>query len=147
MKQCTKCKKTKPLSDFYRASKSSKYYRSKCKKCQIEYWDARQKQEPIKYSARRKLRTKVASGTIVKPEKCECCKKKGLLHGHHDDYSAPFKVKWLCPSCHSLLHRKHMKCIVDGCELRPCSKGCCAKHYYIMYVKPRNLLKQAMRTA
>jgi hypothetical protein len=49
------------------------------------------------------VRKAVISGAIIKPNKCERCKKifpKHSIHGHHDDYSKPFKVRWLCNLCH-----------------------------------------------
>ena len=27
------------------------------------------------------------------------------LHGHHEDYSQPLEVVWLCAPCHGLRHR------------------------------------------
>jgi hypothetical protein len=40
------------------------------------------------------------NGLIPPPTICEDCGKGGLLHGHHEDYSKPLDVNWLCPSCH-----------------------------------------------
>jgi hypothetical protein len=42
----------------------------------------------------------VRSGKLKKSNKCEVCGEKGKLHGHHDDYSKPYEVRWLCESCH-----------------------------------------------
>jgi hypothetical protein len=33
---------------------------------------------------------------------CSCGK---LAEAHHDDYSQPFKITWLCRTCHKALHR------------------------------------------
>src|SRR3990167_10496865 len=57
-----------------------------------------------KERARQKLRYAVWTGKVIKPEYCERCAKKGLLHGHHHDYSKPFEVQWLCSICHGLAH-------------------------------------------
>jgi len=46
---------------------------------------------------------------VFKPLECSNChrtfKQKRYIQGHHDDYSKPFNVKWLCQQCHSDLHR------------------------------------------
>lgn len=64
-------------------------------------WD---KKHPDKRKAGDILRTAVARGKIKKPERCENCDRKVRLSGHHEDYSQPLKVKWLCSSCHKLIH-------------------------------------------
>ena len=62
------------------------------------------KNNPIKISARRRLQDAVRDGRITRPDKCECCETNCIPHGHHDDYLEPFKVKWLCRTCHDKLH-------------------------------------------
>lgn len=59
--------------------------------------------------ARWKLRAEVAAGRKVKPNQCEGCLQVFPLRriqGHHEDYSKPFDVRWLCQKCHGLLHRE-----------------------------------------
>ena len=34
---------------------------------------------------------------------CENCGREPT-HAHHEDYSQPLVVTWLCPRCHTLLH-------------------------------------------
>ena len=49
------------------------------------------------------------AGRIVKPRKCEVCgdcPRSRALHAHHDDYSKPLEVRWLCSACHGVFHRK-----------------------------------------
>ena len=41
----------------------------------------------------------------LKPEPCEGCGDP-KAQKHHDDYSKPLEVRWLCVNCHILLHRK-----------------------------------------
>jgi hypothetical protein len=43
-------------------------------------------------------------GDIVKPNKCEKCKRTCKPQGHHEDYSKPFEVEWLCAKCHGKRH-------------------------------------------
>jgi integrase len=50
------------------------------------------------------VRKALASGVLTKPENCEICGLKETLDAHHDDYSKPLEVKWLCRSCHKCNH-------------------------------------------
>src|ERR1017187_2452927 len=47
-------------------------------------------------------------GEVTRPKTCEKChtkpKGKRRLHGHHEDYSAPLKIIWLCAGCHRKVH-------------------------------------------
>ena len=42
---------------------------------------------------------------IPKGKLCEKCKKNKAEERHHDDYSKPLKVKFLCKKCHNVLRR------------------------------------------
>lgn len=55
----------------------------------------------IKILARLKARYAVKDGTLLKPKKCEVCTEIKPLQGHHEDYSKPLEVIWLCSSCHA----------------------------------------------
>jgi hypothetical protein len=55
--------------------------------------------------ARNKLRQAVYYGRIYKPTKCEICGSVTPLDGHHNDYSLPLIVEWLCRKCHGKKHR------------------------------------------
>jgi len=45
-------------------------------------------------------------GKINKPSCCSSCGDERKLAAHHDDYEFPFKVRWLCYSCHGREHSK-----------------------------------------
>lgn len=66
----------------------------------------RYQDDPHKRRARGVLRTAVHEGRIVKPDQCSECGWVGRVHGHHEDYSKPLEVVWLCAICHGLRHRK-----------------------------------------
>lgn len=58
-----------------------------------------------KNNAQQKLRHAVKIGKIVKTA-CEKCGNQ-KSEGHHDDYSKPLSVRWLCRSCHANEHRRY----------------------------------------
>jgi len=47
----------------------------------------------------------VARGKLNK-EPCEKCGSKTRIHGHHDNYSKPLEVRWLCAKHHNELHKR-----------------------------------------
>ena len=136
MKQCFKCKQEKPLSDFYRHPQMKDGRVNKCKECnkvdvrenrkdRIEYYRAydrergnRQDAEyrkryrernPIKYGAHCMVANAVQEGRLAKSDICESdgCEGSERLHGHHDDYSRPMDVRWLCAACHHEWHKEN----------------------------------------
>lgn len=64
------------------------------------------KQFPLKYKAHCIVNNAIRNGKLIKPEICETCSKPGRqIEGHHNDYSKPLEVVWLCSACHKQLHR------------------------------------------
>lgn len=64
---------------------------------------------PERDKARRSYRYAIETGVLVRPDTCEMCGEKpkvGKIQGHHEDYSKPLEVKWLCVRCHGFVHRK-----------------------------------------
>jgi hypothetical protein len=59
-----------------------------------------------RHNAGNTLRRAVKKGKVVRPYICQECGRKGRIVAHHEDYSQPFNVKWLCYSCHKLIHLK-----------------------------------------
>ena len=60
--------------------------------------------QKFKTAAKNKLDYAVRKGLIKRPKRCSNCPNTGRIEGHHEDYSKPFEVDWLCVSCHQLLH-------------------------------------------
>lgn len=56
-----------------------------------------------KVRARAKLAYNLKVGNIVKPTQCSNCDSPDRLDGHHNDYSKPLDVVWLCRPCHSVV--------------------------------------------
>ena len=50
----------------------------------------------VVYRARRQ-------GVLVSPNRCGLCGANGYVVAHHDDYSKPLDVRWLCKKCHMCL--------------------------------------------
>lgn len=63
-----------------------------------------QKAHPEAMKTRKKVWRAVRNGKLIKPNKCTQCKRVTKLSGHHDDYSKPLELLWLCSSCHKLKH-------------------------------------------
>jgi hypothetical protein len=62
---------------------------------QAERWPEREK-------ARRLTRAAILGGRLI-PEPCERCRDP-QAQAHHDDYSKPLVVRWLCRDCHAEHH-------------------------------------------
>ena|SRR3990167_4473149 len=58
----------------------------------------------FKKTAHRLLRSAVMSGELKKPDKCQQCSSTKPIQAHHEDYSKPLEVLWMCVSCHSKRH-------------------------------------------
>lgn len=67
---------------------------------QILHWPA--------LNARAALHRAVKSGRLKKPPFCQRCEQETQdLEAHHDDYSKPLDVQWLCVPCHTTVHPHH----------------------------------------
>jgi len=60
---------------------------------------------PEKQKATCAVNNAVRDGRLQKLP-CKNCGSKKRVHGHHDDYSKPLDVIWLCPRCHKEYHRQ-----------------------------------------
>ena len=59
-----------------------------------------------KTKAEDKLGYAILHNKIIRPDECSVCHKKCIPHGHHFDYTKPLEVIWVCPACHSQIHRQ-----------------------------------------
>lgn len=84
-----------------RARKLADYYANR------ESWQARYNAKPIE--AKRAwwaVKWAVESGKIHRPPVCSRCEEPGhRIEAHHEDYSKPLEVTWLCSRCHGELRR------------------------------------------
>jgi hypothetical protein len=137
-KNCIKCGDSKPLDDYYKHSRMSDGHLNKCKKCcrldaianrrkRVDYYRAYDKaraatdrrkmrladrqrryrsSNSAKAAARCAVYRAVLSGRLCR-HPCEVC---GAVEvdGHHDDYSQPLRVRWLCRKHHLIEHRNYV---------------------------------------
>ncbi|MBA7587979.1 hypothetical protein ES708_30027 [subsurface metagenome] len=69
-----------------------------------------QQEHPDRVLASNKLHHALKIGKIFKPQFCQICGKERKLSGHHEDYTKPLEVLWVCSSCHKLKHnvKRHL---------------------------------------
>lgn len=134
MKQCFKCNEMLPLSEFYAHPMMADGYVNKCKECnkkdvqanyrkrhdQYRKYDLLRKNLPHRQELKKRVTQKYRSeqptkykahaavGRAVREGKLQrgSCERCGSLrvHGHHEDYSKPLEVMWLCPLHHKERH-------------------------------------------
>lgn len=104
------CKISIKTRDKEKARESNRKYMGRARKNNLEKFRKRERsrirEKDEKYFARLELHNAVKRGDIVKPKCCENCGKEERLTAHHDDYSKPLEVSWLCYRCHGKRHRK-----------------------------------------
>ena len=68
---------------------------------------------PEKRKAQHTVGNAIRDGKLVR-QPCEVCGVSGkkesgrnMVHAHHDDYSKPLEVRWLCDTHHNEHHRKY----------------------------------------
>lgn len=97
---CRKCNTERCKK--YRATKKGKYNVFRAVYASIS-------RNRVKQTAREFLNANIRKGLIVRPEFCSTCNKSCKPHGHHEDYSKPLEVIWLCRGCHADVHKSMKK--------------------------------------
>lgn len=101
-------------TDRVRAADRERYYRDHAKRRAAS--DAYQRANPERVTEANqrwadrnpeKRAAQIAAGNAMRDGRlirqgCEVCGEKG--QAHHDDYSKPLEVRWLCPKHHAALH-------------------------------------------
>ena len=135
MKVCSSCKTSKPLSEFYKWKLGKDGYRASCKFCvnkqnnssirknpeaklrasrkykKVNIDKVREQtslyrsSNPIKRAAHVTVQIALREHRLVKGV-CECCGDTNSV-AHHDDYSKPLDVRWLCNFHHKQWHTKN----------------------------------------
>lgn len=71
---------------------------------QRKAWVERHRSSPERRKANTAVCNAVRDGRLLRPGNCSACGKGCTPEGHHDDYSKPLEVRWLCRSCHCKVH-------------------------------------------
>jgi len=94
--------------DYYReydVARAKTETRKKLAKNTTKQW---QELNQVKRAAHIIVGNAVRNGRLEKKYECsECGKKDCIIHGHHDDYTKPLDVRWLCAACHSAWHKEN----------------------------------------
>ncbi len=132
MKYCPKCRVEKRLSEFNkkrRAKDGLQYWCRRCQSSEASKGVSRKSQQRYRQTGKGKVvgqkksqkhrqlnpeKTKainainhaITAGKLTRPSVCESCFNERFTEGHHEDYSKPLDVDWLCKECHIDLHRK-----------------------------------------
>lgn len=60
---------------------------------------------PFKIKAHNEVRKALRKKALLKPDRCEMCKRSVGVEAHHEDYEKSLEVRWLCRQCHIKIHR------------------------------------------
>ena len=135
MKICRTCNTEKSEIDFGKRKASPDGLSPRCKSCQSNYDKARnksphrielrdryaqteggrirtakaksewRKRNPKKSKAHNHINRMIRNGKLKK-QPCEICG-ESKVHAHHDDYSKPLEIRWLCSKHHSQWHAEN----------------------------------------
>lgn len=79
------------------------------RKKQRERYAKKKAQMLPKHNAHKLVMFAIKLGVLKKPLACSRCNSSKKIEGHHEDYSKPLEVVWLCKSCHVLRHTEMNK--------------------------------------
>jgi hypothetical protein len=138
-KPCIRCKIIKPTAMFYEHPSMADGHLNKCKECckkesadrrranlgkfreydnkrkecdkrkasRSEHSRAYRKRHPEKYKSHTITNNAIRGGKLIK-RPCEVCGNANS-EAHHEDYSKPLEVKWVCRKCHCKLHDNYIE--------------------------------------
>lgn len=136
MKECFKCKLTKPLSEFYKHSQMKDGHLNKCIECnkkdankhrfdnleKVREYDRERGKNPDRIANNVEITRAWRHEDIRRSQahsKVSYAIRKGTLLkmpcvrcgnqkslAHHEDYDKPLDVMWLCQPCHKQRHKE-----------------------------------------
>jgi len=123
LNKCKDCAKSDIKNNYRRLVKDPLWVLKERERCRIKSSIARKngKCSKVSYATQQAWRVRnrqksrahnsaakaVKKNLIVPKQECESCGATGIkLQKHHEDYSKPLDVTWLCSVCHGIRHRK-----------------------------------------
>lgn len=112
-KVCFRCKLQKPITEFYVHPAMGDGRLNKCKTCtradvrrnyaeNVERYRAYDRARGYRPGPREKVAARLATRALER-KPCEVCG-AAKAEAHHDDYSKPLDVRWLCKRHHAEVH-------------------------------------------
>ena len=92
-----------------RVTEAKREFRKKHPGREAEYERKARKKNPIRFRCGEILHYAVRTGKIVRPDDCSACGSTAFIEGHHEDYSKPLEVEWLCKKCHAIADKKRRR--------------------------------------
>jgi len=92
----------------HRIDARKEYAKTECGKEAFKRAHKRYKERyPDRREAHNKVAYAISSGKMTRPSECQECGSTKRVEAHHEDYSKPLDVEFLCRKCHTLRHKKH----------------------------------------
>lgn len=89
-----------------RIASTKRYRESDLGKSTAQAGNARyRKNHKDRYDAHKRVTAAILSGKLVRPDFCTICGSRGKIEAHHDDYTKPLSVTWMCERCHKDRHQ------------------------------------------
>jgi len=74
---------------------------------QKRWREHRKEENKPKFNAHKMVMYAIKLGVVKRPNQCSECGIECKPEGHHEDYSRPLDVIWLCKVCHKGKHKKY----------------------------------------
>jgi hypothetical protein len=105
IKTCHQCGKP-----FEARNRRAKYCDGPCYRAKEAAYSkrARASWSPERRRAGATVQTAIYNGSLIR-RPCEVCGTKRQIDAHHDDYSKPLEVRWLCRHHHRLHHERESR--------------------------------------
>ena len=104
-KKCMKCKEIKPFNEFVAMVHDGYILCKECKEKKKAYHRVYRQQNPEIRKAHQLVAKAIRQKVLIK-QPCEVCGTTCNINAHHDDYSLPLSVRWLCVKHHCEHHAK-----------------------------------------
>lgn len=98
--------------EYYHKNKEDPDFKKKIRESRIKYTN----DNPIKRAAHIQWGNFIRNNEYLKRDKCSACGDNYSLEAHHEDYTKPLSVIWLCKNCHGARHKEINREIRNGVD-------------------------------